>query len=178
MVQVRSIPVGLTKEHVLRTLSDLDAGIDHSFGKSTGYEVVHDGKRYAPKAVVGLACRYSIGRFLQPEDFSGGEAPGQANFVLRKLGFIVEKKDENEPETQKGKDWTGNEVQLVVADYFEMLEAELLGKSFKKSDHRKVLAPIPEQYQLFRVFDFGRQPRLYILHGSLRELCQLTPVAC
>ena len=35
---------------------------------------------------------------------------------------------------------------------------------------------IPHQYQLFRVFDFGREPRLYILHGSLRQLCQLDPV--
>jgi Domain of unknown function (DUF3883) len=35
---------------------------------------------------------------------------------------------------------------------------------------------IPDQYQLFRVFDFGREPRLYILHGSLRQLCQLEPV--
>ena len=35
---------------------------------------------------------------------------------------------------------------------------------------------IPEQYQLFRVFDFGKSPRLYILHGSLRQLCQLEPV--
>lgn len=35
---------------------------------------------------------------------------------------------------------------------------------------------IPQQFHLFRVFDFGREPRLYILHGSLRELCQLDPV--
>jgi hypothetical protein len=35
---------------------------------------------------------------------------------------------------------------------------------------------IPNQYQLFRVFDFGKSPRLYILHGSLRQLCQLEPV--
>ncbi len=35
---------------------------------------------------------------------------------------------------------------------------------------------IPQQYHLFRVFDFGREPRLYILHGSLRDLCQLDPV--
>jgi Protein NO VEIN, C-terminal len=35
---------------------------------------------------------------------------------------------------------------------------------------------IPEQYQLFRVFDFGREPRIYILHGSLKVLCQLEPV--
>jgi hypothetical protein len=35
---------------------------------------------------------------------------------------------------------------------------------------------VPQKYQLYRVFDFGRSPRLYILHGSLRELCQLEPV--
>lgn len=137
----QSIPAGLTREHVLRTLSDLDAGIDHSFGKPTGYELVHDQKRYAPKAVVGLACRYSIERILQPEEFSGGEAPGQANFVLRKLGFTVIKKANEEAEAQTGKDWNGQEVGLIVADYFSMLESEILGKSFKKSDHRKALAP-------------------------------------
>lgn len=138
----QSIPAGLTQEHVLRALADLDAGIDHPFGQPTGYELVHDGKRYAPKAVVGLTCRYAIGRILQPEEFSGGEAPGQANFVLRKLGFSVIKKGEGEEqEGQAGKDWSEQEVRLTVADYFDMLEAELLGKPFKKSDHRKVLAP-------------------------------------
>jgi len=138
----QSIPAGLTQEHVLRTLADLDAGIDHPFGQPTGYELVHDGKRYAPKAVVGLACRYSIGRILQPEEFSGGEAPGQANFVLRKLGFtVVRKGQESEEEKPPHKDWSGDEVRLIVADYFDMLEAELLGKPFKKSDHRKALAP-------------------------------------
>jgi hypothetical protein len=139
----QSISPGLKQEHVLRTLADLDAGIDHPFGQPTGYELIHDGKRYAPKAVVGLACRYSIGRILTPEEFSGGEAPGQANFVLRKLGFTVVRKGEDAAEEEKPahKDWTEQEVGLIVADYFDMLEAELLGKSFKKSDHRKALAP-------------------------------------
>ena len=53
----QSIPKGLTREHVLRALADLDAGIDHPFGAPTGYELVHDGKRYPPKAVIGLAYR-------------------------------------------------------------------------------------------------------------------------
>ena len=35
---------------------------------------------------------------------------------------------------------------------------------------------VPEKFHLFRVFDFAREPRLYILHGSLRQLCQLDPV--
>jgi len=138
----QSIPAGLTAEHVIGALADLDAGTDHPFGQPTGYVLVHAGKRYAPKAVVGLAFRHATGRILGPEEFSGGEAPGQANFVLRKLGFTVVKKEaEAEPEPQASKDWTGEEVRLIVADYFDMLEAELLGKSYRKSDHRKALIP-------------------------------------
>jgi len=32
------------------------------------------------------------------------------------------------------------------------------------------------QFQLFRVFDFARQPRVYILTGSLRAVCRLEPI--
>ncbi len=136
----KPIPPGLTKEHILRTLSEIDDGIEHPFGKATGYELVHDSKTYAPKAVIGLACRYSLGRLLLPEEFSGGEAPGQANYVLRKLGFTVTAKADAEDEKPAYKDWTEKEVSLIVADYFQMLEAELLGQPYKKSDHRKTLS--------------------------------------
>src|SRR5262245_8671197 len=138
----QSIPAGLKKEHVLQALNDLDAGIDHPFGAPTGYELVHDDKRYAPKAVVGLACRYSVGRSLTPDEFSGGEAPGQANFVLRRLGFTVVRKGEPaEEEKPAPKDWSQQEVGLIVADYFTMLEKELLGKDYSKAEHRRALAP-------------------------------------
>src|SRR5262245_42155522 len=96
----QSIPPGLTAEHVHKALADLDANIDHPFGAPTGYEVVHDGKRYAPKAVVGLAFRHLRGSILLPQDFSGGNAPGQANFVLHRLGFAVVKKGEEMDEKQ------------------------------------------------------------------------------
>lgn len=137
----QSIPAGLLREHVLRTLSDLDAGMEHPFGTPTGYELIHNDKRYAPKAVVGLACRYSIGRILQPEEFSGGEAPGQANFVLRNLDFTVLKIEKEEKEPLTGQDWTDDEVRIVVADYFDMLAAELHGEPYNKTKHRKALAP-------------------------------------
>jgi hypothetical protein len=76
---------------------------------------------------------------LAPDEFSGGEAPGQANFVLRKLGFTVVKKEVEEQEVLTGKNWSEREVRLTVADYFDMLEAELLGKPYKKSEHRDAL---------------------------------------
>jgi hypothetical protein len=85
----KSIPEGLTQQHVLSALSDLDSGVDAPFGPATGYELVHDGKRYAPKAVIGLAFKHLTGQILAHGEFSGGEAPGQANYVLRDLGFDV-----------------------------------------------------------------------------------------
>lgn len=131
-----SIPTGLTRERILQAIADIDAGVEHSFDTPTGYELVHDGKQYPPKAIIGLACRYSLVRILEPPEFSGGEAPGQANFVLRKLGFTVVKIGSEEQDSQTGKDWSENEVRLAVADYFAMLQSELSGHSYKKSVHR------------------------------------------
>lgn len=88
----KSIPEGLTQQHILSALADLDSGINAPFGPATGYELVHNGKRYAPKAVIGLAFKYLTGQMLAHGEFSGGEAPGQANYVLRDLGFDVEAK--------------------------------------------------------------------------------------
>ncbi len=135
----QSMPAGLTRSHVLQALADLDAGVVHLFGQPTGYELVHEGKRYAPKAVIGFACNYSLGRVLMPEEFSGGEAPGQATFVLRKLGFTVVKKGEAEQEPETAKDWSQEEVRLIVADYFAMLQAEMNNQPYRKSGHRKAL---------------------------------------
>ncbi|WZO96065.1 HNH endonuclease signature motif containing protein [Isosphaeraceae bacterium EP7] len=85
----RAIPENLTREHVLLALAELDAGAEHPFGEPTVYELVHDGRRYPPKAAIGLAFRHSAGHFLRPDEFSGGEAHGQANSALRRLGFDV-----------------------------------------------------------------------------------------
>jgi len=40
-----------------------------------------------------------------------------------------------------GQDWTLEEVRLTVADYFEMLEAEMMGEPVNKTAHRKTLSP-------------------------------------
>jgi hypothetical protein len=34
---------------------------------------------------------------------------------------------------------------------------------------------VPEKFHLFRVFDFGRSPKLYVLRGTLRDSCSLEP---
>jgi hypothetical protein len=35
----------------------------------------------------------------------------------------------------------------------------------------------PERFQLYRVFDFARNPKIYIVPGSLSQKCCLEPVA-
>jgi hypothetical protein len=133
----QAIPKGLTRDHVLKALADLDAGIDHPFGRPTGYELVQEGRRYAPKAVVGIAFRHLTGQMLVPADFSGGEAPGQANYELRRLGFKVETKPDDQVETPAV--WTEHEVGLLIADYFDMLQLDLLGRDYNKADHNRRL---------------------------------------
>ena len=47
-----------------------------SFGKPTKLQLVHVGKRYAPKAVIGIAFRRLTDEILHHGKFGGGEAPG------------------------------------------------------------------------------------------------------
>ncbi len=75
----KAIPDGLTKDHVLLALKDLDEGIEHDFGEATGYQLINDDKGYAPKAVVGIAVRHLTGTILGHGEFSGGEQKGQPN---------------------------------------------------------------------------------------------------
>lgn len=142
----QSIPSVLIRDHVLKALADLKAGASHPFGSPTGYELVFEGQRFAPKAVIGIAHQHAKGRMLQPDEFSGGESPGQANFVLRRLGFdVVKKGEEAEVETDAettSKNWTEDEVSVVVADYFEMLKLDLNGSSYNKTERRRAILPM------------------------------------
>jgi 5-methylcytosine-specific restriction protein B len=82
-----SIPKGITREDVLQAIDALDRGQQHGFGKPKRYNLVHEGKRYAPKAVIGLAAKRLKGRPLTHVEFKSGEL--QVNKILRDLGFEV-----------------------------------------------------------------------------------------
>jgi hypothetical protein len=38
--------------------------------------------------------------------------------------------------------WSNTEIQLIIADYFNMLSAELKGESYSKAQHRRALMPL------------------------------------
>ena len=54
----QSIPAGITSEHILAALAELDRGVEHGFGRATKFQLVDSGRSYDPKAVIGLAVRH------------------------------------------------------------------------------------------------------------------------
>ncbi len=95
------IPEGISREHVLAAIRDFDGGRPHSFGDSTKYDLLFEGKRYPPKAILGLAAAHILGEPLIPDDFSGG-ATSQCNRILRSQGFqIVSKENQDEYSEEK-----------------------------------------------------------------------------
>jgi len=135
---VSNIPVGITREDVVAALRSLDRGEPHGFGPSTGYDLVEAGKRYPPKAVLGLAARRVLGRPLGPYDFKGGE-DSQSFRLLRDLGFVIEGK---RAEPSSGSDWSEDEVRTLVEDYFKMLVLESERKPYSKTEHRRALGRV------------------------------------
>jgi hypothetical protein len=60
----------------------------YGFWPSREYELVHVGRRYDSKAIMGVAHRYATGQVLSARQFSGGEHTVARR--LRQLGFTVE----------------------------------------------------------------------------------------
>ena len=54
-----SIPEGINQKHIEGAIAALDAGEEHKFAPSVGYDLIFRGKAYAPKAVLGMAVYLS-----------------------------------------------------------------------------------------------------------------------
>jgi hypothetical protein len=85
--------MGITKADILQALRALDHGGEHPYGESTHYDVVFEGRRYPPKAVVGLGARRLLGRVMEPREFKGAR-DSEAFRVLKNLGFDVRRKQD------------------------------------------------------------------------------------
>jgi hypothetical protein len=86
----------VSRDHVLRAIKDYDRlgperfFAEHGFAPTTTYELVWEGRRYPPKAILGAAYEFATGRRLASGDFEGGKSG--AVKVLGELGFTVQEK--------------------------------------------------------------------------------------
>jgi hypothetical protein len=86
----------VTRDEVLRAIQEYDRlGPEaffsaHGFAPTTTYELVWEGRRYPPKAILGTAYEFGTGERLASGDFEGGKSG--AVKVLGNLGFTIQAK--------------------------------------------------------------------------------------
>jgi 5-methylcytosine-specific restriction protein A len=79
------IPEGIVAADVIEAAAlFLSKSVPHEFHKSEKFDVIVDGKRFPPKAILGLAAMRVLEMPLKPSDFSGGE-DSQCFKLLRSL---------------------------------------------------------------------------------------------
>lgn len=83
---------GVTREHVLRALEEIDRESYPAAAKSSTYDLIYGGMRFPPKYVLSLAVKQLTGEELPRSTFSGGEE-SRAFKILRDLDFAIERKD-------------------------------------------------------------------------------------
>jgi len=83
------IPEGIVAADVIEAAALFSSkSVPHDFHESEKFDVIVEGKRLPPKAILGLAAMRVLGMPLKPSDFSGGE-DSQCFKLLRSLGFEV-----------------------------------------------------------------------------------------
>lgn len=115
------IPDSLSAQHILEAIEDFDRGALHSFAPSTGYDVLHEGRRYPPKAIIGLAAAKILGAPLGPYDFKGG-LKSKCFRTLEKNGFSIVTKADTSPfpdEVEETEVHTEGTVLKVLVNRFE-----------------------------------------------------------
>ena len=95
---------GITRADVLQAVRDFEAGsVSHKFIDSTVYDLLVDGKRYPPKAILGISARRSLGHVLLPSEFGGGLG-SKCFSVLESLEFVIVTKAKGDAENALSKD--------------------------------------------------------------------------
>lgn len=159
MTETRQARADITRESVLRAMAECDAkGRDaflseHGYRRSNAYVVVHEGREYDSKAILGVAFGYEYDTApLSPSEFSGG-AEHCAKLMMR-LGFTMRRKDETltQAMVSAGRRLFRRVVKTVAALSAKVrtLLVGLVSCSKSKLDHA---APARELYSPSFVFD-------------------------
>lgn len=111
----------------------------YGYGEADTYVMRYDGRPYASKAIVGVAYGYQYPEQgpLTHDQFSGGKAGAARHLSM--LGFEVD------GITRDSEDWTLEEVQMAVSEYFRLYRAQIDGDYVRKRDFRRSLAAIPSR---------------------------------
>jgi 5-methylcytosine-specific restriction protein A len=171
------IPNGIEEIHILKAIKQIDAGVPNNFDKSTRYDVLFEGKRYAPKAVIGVAAEILTGKEFDPYSFKGG-INSKCFKILKSKGFSVITKGNKTlyPDEITKQYYEGSITQVLVnryernvkarqkcIDYYKALcvvcgfnfknKYGIIGEDFIHIHHVTPLASISEEYVIDPIED-------------------------
>lgn len=92
----------------------------YGFRSARTYVLVHDGRQYDSKAIVGAAYGFQFGTPLKPTHFSGGKAtvrPKLESLGFRVLAFEIDERSTSLPEEVSGDLWEGARRSISVNAY-------------------------------------------------------------
>jgi 5-methylcytosine-specific restriction protein A len=115
------LPNSIPPEIIVEAIRSFDKGAEHRFGQSTFYDLFFEGRRYPPKAIVGLAAEAVTGQQYGPDDFSGG-LDSRCFKILWNADFEIIFKTDNQPlaeEVLPSETYTEGAVRRVLTNAYE-----------------------------------------------------------
>ena len=82
----RNIPENITKDDIIKALSEIDRCGVPPKRKSKNWDLVYNGNNYPPKYSVSIANKYANGRELEYDEFYGGS---ETKDFLKSLDFTI-----------------------------------------------------------------------------------------
>jgi hypothetical protein len=166
-----AIPKNITKEHVLMAVSQIEPPEIPNNRRSYHYFLLHEGKEYPPKFVLGEANKYANGEELKSTTFNAIEAK---DFLIKKGFKIIEKGDSFFPALLRFLKQTDTS-ELSTKRFVR----EFLGLNVKVSFGRGNLARIPwiaflkepntVQKGIYPVYLYFKSKKLLILAFGVSE---------
>lgn len=128
---------GLTREHVLKALEDIDRGSYPPDARSSTYDLIFVDTRYPPKYVLSLACKYASGEEFPRQFFDGGRE-SKAFRLLESLGFHIEIKNFISELIAKFVAQADDALNLAVSEYPKEYRGLKLKVSFGQGNFARV----------------------------------------
>ena len=127
----------LTTSHVLSALAEIERDGYPPKARSSTYDLIHSDRRYPPKYVLSLACRYANGEEF-PRNFFHGGRESRSFGLLQKLGFHIEIKDFIRDLISTFLKQADEETNLAVAEYPNEYRGLGVNVSFGKGNFARI----------------------------------------
>jgi 5-methylcytosine-specific restriction protein A len=119
------LPDGLTRNELLDAIEELKKGIPGGYGPSTFNDVLHEGKRYPPKPIVGIAATEKSGFNYIGGNFTGGLKSKCFKILIDNEFEIVEKSGESAVRKIKAAhetvNWSDEELHTSIEANLDMM---------------------------------------------------------